>query len=304
MISPSVLSKLLNALSDTHTCVLLGAGASTPQLPVTGQIRDALRPIAVAVGSYPAHSLPQSPARTLISTQAADPMSLEDWKLNQLTDAAINLGIAFTFGREKRCPPQYTVFRNFAERMIVFSFNWDGLAERCMPQLVISPHGQARWHYGTEEFEEALFDSQMFEEAGSLLFRTPGLVYPGEEEAATRPLRRIMELVLRKSTHLVIIGYNLALSPDSEYDLVWRDLVIGVASEFDIPTFVVSPGAREVAENFQELAKNRLVLPVEVSWYVLAQALWRVVRRGISTQHLASDATELLEEYLRVLDGT
>ena len=230
-------------------------------------------------------------------------MSLEDWKLNQLTDAAINLGIAFTFGREKRCPPQYTVFRNFARDIIVFSFNWDGLAERCMPQLVVSPHGQARWPYSTEEFDEALFDSQMFDETGSLLFRTPGLVFPGEEEAATKSFRRIMETVLCKSTQLVIIGHNLALSPEAEYDVVWRDLVIGIASEFNIPTFVVSLGARDLAGHFQELAKNSLVLPVEGSWHVLAKALWGVIGRGISTQHLVTDATELREAYLRVLDG-
>ena len=300
MIACDAFSFLLEALLDPGTCVVLGAGASAPDLPLVGQIADAVGPHAVEVGSYPAERLPPSPARSLIKPAHFDLSFLEYWKRSQLTDAAANLCLAQIFGRQRPCPPQYTVFRCFAHEMIAFSFNWDGLAEQCMSQVVISPHGVAKAPCRDDEFVSLLEDAQLFDESGSSLFRSPGLVYPGEEATATRPYQRVLEIVLRHRTKLVVIGYGFGLL--AEHDRVWREILVGVTSKFPTPTVFVSPDARELTGCLEDFARHSLTLPVVANWYHFSRALHRLWAQGVCTRSMIADSRQLQYEYHRLAD--
>jgi len=280
---------LLTALGTPNSCFVLGAGASSPEVPTIAQLPDRLAPYAAQLGSFPARAIPDSPLRHLIAPligRARVTTSLDEWKAAGMTDSTIAVLLEHMIAAAHWQPlVQYSVFRLLPTNAAVVSFNWDGLAfVRCPQAEVLHPHGRLRpRHVVPGALDDALDTSQLIDGPDSRNWILPGLVLPGEEEAPR--LRRVREKVLRlweSALSVTVIGYSFGLNSGLRYDQVWLDTFVeAMKLNKRAPLHILSPDAEDLRGHLVERIKRTInVHAWPYRWNALAAALETTSRRA------------------------
>lgn len=249
------MSLFLSALAMPGTCFVLGAGASAPDLPVTGEIATRLGEFTPLLGSFGVVPLPNSRVRQLGLTGSRAPMeSLEyawEWHRTAASTAVLLRHVLRSTAQEGLS--QYRVFRLFDQYSSVVSFNWDGLARDWCPQRrVIHPHGaMSGGGFTLPELDDLLFWTQEddWSDGRDLL---GSVVLPGEEEAkvSQRTVDAVRELWM-SAPAIVVIGYGFGSG--GEYDEMWAE-TFGEAMRRNAtaPVHFVAPKPLEVAREMTD----------------------------------------------------
>ena len=276
------LTNLLIALGTSDACFVLGAGASWPHVPTTGQMPDRFRQFAPRITSFPASKQPDFPIRHLMDPIAVDVLNtmegLGNWKMHHWTADTIAVVLEQTIAcAHKVNPPQYRVFQLFARRAPVVSFNWDGLARRFCPQhTVVHPHGCVIPRTLTQaELQERLFWTQLSESSDGKWWLGHSLVMIGEEAGdQIMSVRNKVSNLWRRSSSVVLIGYSFGIDTLLDYDRIWRDLFADALRLNPVPIHIISPDAEHMREALSELiSRSTDVVAWPLSWYALSRAL-------------------------------
>lgn len=307
--SDQPLGLLLTALGTPHSCYVLGAGASAPEVPTIAQLPDRAASYARLLSSWPASPIPSSPLRQLIAPlieRAQRTPSLGNWKAAGMTDTTVALVLEDLIATAHWRPlTQYSVFRLFPLNAAVVSFNWDGLAfARCPQSDVVHPHGRLPPRQIVPGALDAALDMSQLVDGSTWLL--PGLVLPGEEEESR--LRTVRERVFnlwRTAPCVTVIGYSFGLHSGLRYDQVWLDtFVAAMTVNNGAAVHILSPDAQHLREELAESLKRTInVHAWPFSWKAVADALEVAAKRARAStiEALCRDrsALELLDRAVR-----
>lgn len=265
---------LFSALAMPGACFVLGAGASAPELPLTGEIGNRLGSFTRLLGSFGVMPLPTTPVRQLGMTGSTAPReSLEYvWQAHRTAASTAVLLRHILRSTAGTCPSQYEVFRFFDRYASVVSYNWDGLArDWCPQQRVIHPHGAIRgFGFTPGQLEDLLFWTQEDEWSDGLDFLGP-VVLPGQEESVVsqQTINAVRDLWMSASA-IVAIGYGFGSA--GEYDEMWADIFAEAMRRNPMtPVHIVAPNSMEIARAMSvRMQRSVNVFAWPLRWNVLA----------------------------------
>lgn len=309
---PNALDLLLDGLSRPHGSVVLGAGASAPDVPTIANIPQALARFVPLLGGFPAGPIQDSPLRRLISPlieEAAVTSSFERWKLGAMTSATVAVLLEETIAQSHwHRLPQYDVFRLVPATARIVSFNWDGLARARCIQEVVHPHGALKRRSILPRQLETLLDFTQMDE-DDLFARNsiiPGLVMP-EEEVSSRlePVRQQVLDQWLNAPSVVVIGYRFGRGGTVEYDRIWWEIFVeAMRRNQGAPIHIVSPDASDLrGELADALGRSINVHGWQMKWNVLATAILQTaVSREVSSMHDLRRHAMLVAKHYQALD--
>jgi hypothetical protein len=276
------LQTLLHALEQPDSCFVLGAGTSTPIVPLAAQLSVHVRARLLSVGSFPASPIVRDPIsdRILSSVRARVDRSdggseiLDELIARHLSPAAIHAATVAVLRPQAPlvAPPQYVVFGMSRYPLSLLNFNNDGLASRyCSEHNVINLHGtslsvERRTSLGWESLTDTL---QEFPDLPPLSI--PGLLLPQTEplEIVRTPQFRAAQMALLTARRLILVGYSFGEMDDR----VAYAMIMSTMRTRRIDTVVAKPDPLDLAVRMAEDSGNRNVVSLPAYWDSLSRAI-------------------------------
>ena len=311
---PPPLRTLLHALEEPDSCFVLGAGASTPIVPLAAQLGSHVRKRLLSVGSFPAIPIARDPIadRILAPVRASidrfgDSSEIQDELVaRHLSPAAVHAATVAALHPPPplAAPPQYAVFALSRYRVSLVNFNNDGLADRyCSEHSVINVHGTSLSAHRRAALEwESLIDTTQ-EFPGLPPLSIPGLLLPQTEplEIAETPQYRAAQIALQTARRLILVGYSFGEMDDG----VAYAMITSAIRTRRIDTVVAKPDALDLAVRMAEESGTRTVAYLSAYWDKLSNA---IIASVVQPRRKSCDHTRLCARcvaylYEAFLDG-
>jgi len=278
----TALQTLIDVLEQSRSCVVLGAGASVPLVPLGEQFGRCVRHRLLSCGSFPAVPTRRDAIADRILGPRARHFPMwdtsaqieEELAAEHLSPAAVQAAaIALLWPQPyEQAPPQYEVFNRATHQLGLVNYNNDGLAnEHCGRHTIVNVHGtslsaDAREKLDWEWWIDALQDFHPLAAPA-----VPGLFLPQRESfaLASSPIYAQARTLLWRARRLALIGYSFG---DGD-DVVAYACVLRVLTEHLIPAVVVKPNARELAGQIAEEARSKFISGLPRYWDTLACAI-------------------------------
>jgi hypothetical protein len=276
------LETLIRAFEEPGSCFVLGAGASTPIVPLAAELGIHVRKRLLAVGVFPAIPIPRDaiadrilgPPRSSVPANHGESDVQEELIARHLSPAAVRAAaVAILRPEAPICAPaQYQVFELSKYPLSLINFNNDGLANRfCGRHAVINVHGtslsvEERIKHGWENWIDAL---QYCGDRGGI--EIPGLLLPQREpdEIGNTAQYICAQRSLQAARRLVLLGYSFG---DMD-DVVAYKLIMSVIKSRRVPTVVAKPNATDLAIQISADSECKMVSALSVYWDKLANAM-------------------------------
>lgn len=303
-LTPEAVSRLIEALDATDTAYILGAGASTPEVPVMRElIQRVLRDFSKKVTGFVVVDEP-TPMHYVFADTAVDEDTRQDLLATNIST------LRFLIGRELKPaptllvdpPPQYRVLSLAKPSVAIINYNVDGLAGvHCPNARVLCVHGEVPEFVTRLPLREAV---QLTQEGIDIL--PPETFWLPQAECEPDLIRQIdpaYRSLLQVAT-IVIIGYSFGLSSSGIMDSVSFEALRAYCRGRKVCILVVDPRPWGLAETLGETLKNIEVLPVPACWNLLCKAMLNAGQQsGVqSLDELRRWTREIVRRYERLLD--
>lgn len=280
----TALRSFLEMFEEPGACFFLGAGASSPIVPMAAQLGEHALQQVLALGHYDAIRVPLDPVAERIVAHAKQRLRRaagangDQQLLVELTDhlsgsaiqtAAIGL---LRPDPPERCP-QYEVFRGMWHPATFLNFNNDGLADAfCEDRhLVLNMHGISVAPESRRALNwDSLVDSrQWFHRIPAPT--VPGLLLPQAEPEViitTAPYRAARIRVMQ-AKRIALIGYSFG----GMDDLVAYRMLTQTVARTHAPVIAVGPDVTALTLQLQDDIKFGRVEELTAYWWALAEAI-------------------------------
>lgn len=279
----AVIDQFLNTLKGTNSVYFLGAGASSPIMPMADQLGVLALEQGLALGCFPVDRVILDPVAEHIVGRAKqklklfppwdDGLALRAELSERISGSAVQaaaIGLLHS-GTPTQCP-QYDVLQCAARPATILNFNNDGLASTfCTKHVVLNMHGTSldphqRQVLGWSRYIDNL---QMFPELQAPII--PGLLLPQPEPydiIYSTPYLAARSL-LSRAKRIALIGYSFG----SMDDRVAYRLLIKTVERTRAPIVVVGPDVKNLVMRLREDVNGVLIVGLEMLWNVLTEAL-------------------------------
>lgn len=276
------LQTLLSALEEPGSCFVLGAGVSSPIVPLAAQMGAHVRRRLLAIGAFPANPIPRDaisdrilgPAQTSFDPNDDTFAVQEEIVARHLSPAAVRAATVALLRPEVAvyAPPQYQVFGLSRYRHFLINFNNDGLADQfCSQHTVVNLHGtslsaDARSRLDWDSLIETLQD---FPELQGI--EVPGLLLPQREPEAIATTKEycIARKLLYAARRIVLVGYSFGDMDDS----VAYDMITSAIKTRRVSTVVAKPDAYDLAIQIADDGATSSIMALPVYWDKLTMAI-------------------------------
>lgn len=270
--------QLLEAVFDTRSFFVLGAGASTGIIPLTNQQGDKIVRRHIDHGMYSTEEVQLDPlAKRLLGSAYYSNDQLKQELIKRTPSGAVK-AVSYqlmTSKREQPPPKQYVVFNMAKFPSVIFNFNVDGLASRfCTTHSVINAHGMLypnllhseAWDDQIESCLTYLIDAPII----------PTALLPEKEPfgiSQSQAYRMAARLHLY-TNYTVIIGYSFGKNKDELDDWESYQYFVQLLGKSKKPIVVVDPyGGEYIAHMLTEDLRRKSVYVIPAFWNHLASAM-------------------------------
>lgn len=265
---------LLDAFCARNSFFVLGAGVSSPLVPMTAGLSEVVVADFTDAGVF--STTPIEPDDLITRVIQKPPV----WKNPMLYELLLRLPPNFVRAsilhhlapNSNAIPPQYSVFMLARAPATIFNMNTDGLArEFCRDHLVLEPHGSGPTRKVLDElnWNNMLYSYAMYPELRPLSL--PGLVFPGPEPqyVTKQDCYVVASARIKLAKHAAIIGYSFGGYDDSHtYDFLVERL-----RRYRPKVTIASPKPWDLVERLSEGVKSDRVFGVDAFWKPLAEAI-------------------------------
>ncbi len=271
------LARLTKCLCTQRGLYILGAGASSPLVPLASMFGPEVGRLYLSGSSFPVNAPPRNILSNKIIRDALskqEPRTVESELL-----AGMSTGYALDASRYLLArpaalnlhPDNYAVFSLFPAS-IIWNFNHDGLAERmCAPRhKIFNEHGVVHSAYGGDFGRESMKYAQEYDAAAK---DAREVMFEPEPEAFYD--RSIPDLDTCR--FVAVIGYSFARTNNGFDDAASLYRLCEALRASPRPVVIIDPSPELTVELVREWIKSNRVYSYSLYWNVYARALSRAM---------------------------
>lgn len=300
------LEYFVKSLLHQRGLYILGAGASSPIIPIGGSLINECANHYWNGGSFPT-TIPHQDERTLETRDRASKTQLEltesgNYFYNDIIKLMPSRFVQYyQFHRiakpafYKVAPDNYAVFKHFPSSLIL-NYNLDGLAGRiCRPRhKVIAPHGTVPARFGAPDMQSHIESAQMYDLSAT---PTNHILFEREPDCFYKYLSGLHYPNIPFHVHcsfVVLIGYTFGQNRGEFDDHHSFDYLCNLLRKYPKPVFIVDPSPDFIAECLSEKIKSNDVHPVPIYWDIFSKVLIEIIGNGVNVANVSYKYNMLL----------